>query len=68
MTRPNLVPKEFVQRGAYSASEAAAYLNISRDSIVEAIRAGDLRAKMLGRKYLVKATDLEKWFESLPDA
>lgn len=61
---------------AYAAKDAATQAGVSLDTILRAIRRGDLRAKRSGQlddgtptgKYLVTRTALEEWLEALPDA
>lgn len=59
--------------GAYfTLDEAADRMRVSKDTIERAIRAQNLRAKKTGAngggKYLVRATDLDTWFDGLVDA
>jgi excisionase family DNA binding protein len=53
---------------AYTLSEAAGLKRVSQDYVRRAIRAGALRAKLIGKGYRIAASDLEAWWESLPDA
>lgn len=49
-----------------AAAEAAG--EISEDMIDRAIRAGELKAKVLGRRVLIRPIDLDAYIESLDDA
>lgn len=53
-------------RFAMSIADAAHYVGVSERSIADAIRSGDLAARYLGSKALIKRTELEAWFEALP--
>lgn len=61
---------------AYSAKKAAEAAGVSLDTILRAIRRGDLRAKRSGQlddgtptgKYLIPRAALADWLEALPDA
>jgi excisionase family DNA binding protein len=41
---------------------------VNQETLLRDIRAGALPAKKLGRGYRIKASDLDAWFDSLPDA
>jgi excisionase family DNA binding protein len=49
----------------YTPADAAALMSVNKETILRAIRAGDLRATPLGRGYRIKGSDLERWFDSL---
>lgn len=56
---------------AYSVQQAAEQKGVSPDTIRRAIRATEppfLRAKKVGGRIRVGASDLESWWASLPDA
>lgn len=53
---------------AYSRAAAAEAAAISEDMLDRAIRTGELRAKRLGRRVLIRRSDLEAYVASLPDA
>lgn len=53
---------------AYTLAEAAGIKRVSQDFVRRAIRAGGLRAKLIGKGYRINASDLEAWWEALPDA
>ena len=55
----------------YKLREAAAIKGVSVDTLRRAIKAtagNVLRAKQLGKGYGIKASDLDAWFDGLPDA
>lgn len=53
---------------AYDIAAAAGRYSVSPDLIRRAIKAGELDAKNVGRKYLISAKALEEWFDGLADA
>ena len=53
---------------AFSLANAADAVDCSQKHLTRAIHAGDLRAKKVGRGFRIDARDLQKWFDSLPDA
>lgn len=53
---------------AYTVPELAEATGISTSSIYAAIRAGDLRAKFVGRKSVVEIEVAQAWVRSLPDS
>lgn len=53
---------------AYTRDEAAEALRISKAKVDAAIHSGALKAKRVGRQYLIPAKALEAYLESLPDA
>lgn len=53
---------------AVTRQEAADLVSVSFDTIKKAVNAGHLPAKKIGRRYLVKVTDLHRWFDALADA
>ncbi|MET0888162.1 MAG: helix-turn-helix domain-containing protein [Mycetocola sp.] len=52
---------------ALTLEQAAEAAGASPHQIVEAVRAGELRAKALGSEPRILATDLQSWLESLED-
>lgn len=52
---------------AYSRAAASVESGISEDMLDRAIKTGELRAKQLGRRVLIRPTDLDAYIESLPD-
>lgn len=56
---------------SYTVSQVAQLTGLSVDFIRRAIRATDpdmhLPARLAGAKYVVLATDLEKWLKNLPE-
>lgn len=55
----------------YSVDEAATLAGVSSDTIRKAIHTLDgvaLRAKKIGRKYLITHEQLQAWLAALPDA
>lgn len=60
-----------VPRILLTAREAATACGVSRDRLIEAVHAGDLRAKRSRNGsglYLFRPADLEAWADSLEDA
>lgn len=55
-------------RLAYTVPQAADQLGISVDTVRKAIRTGELKAKLVGRKQIIRAADLGAWLSGLPDA
>lgn len=53
---------------AYDIAAAAAEYSVSPDTIRRAIKAGELPAKRVGRKYSIRSEALEGWFDGLADA
>lgn len=53
---------------ALSRSGASEASGISEDMLDRAIKAGALKAKTLGRRILIRPSDLDAYIESLPDA
>ncbi len=56
---------------AYSPEEAAAVKGVSVTYIRDAIKSTGvhhLRAKRVGRYLRIRASDLDEWFDGLPDA
>jgi excisionase family DNA binding protein len=49
-------------------AEAAAHLRTSLAKVDQAIHSGRLRAKKVGRNYLIRLADLDAYFDSLDDA
>jgi len=56
-----------VDKLAYSAKQVAAMTGLSRSTVYELIAAGNLSALRVGRRVLVTAESLDRWFKSLPE-
>jgi len=52
---------------AYDINAAAAATSVSDKTIRMAILSGELKARMLGRKYLIQDADLRAWIAGLPE-
>lgn len=52
---------------ALTRDEAAEAARVSKDRIDKAIRSGALKAKQMGRRIVIRVTDLEAWLDSQPD-
>jgi len=52
---------------AYSVDEAAKNTDLGRSKLFEEIKAGNLRAKKVGRRTIVLAEDLRKYLRNLPE-
>lgn len=61
-----------IPRLALDADEAAEACGVRKDTIMRALRGGQLRAKRSGAngggKYLILVAELQAWLESLGDA
>lgn len=60
-----------VAEEVYKLDEAAKIKSVSVDMLKRAIKAtkgNTLEAKMVGRTYRVKASDLDAWYDALDDA
>lgn len=55
-------------KAAYDLPGAASEYSVSETYIRRAIKAGDLPAKRVGKKFSIPAAALAAWYESLPDA
>lgn len=53
---------------ALSTKQAAKLANVGTSTLLAAIAAGQLRAKCLGKKFLIRPADLEDWIDNLEDA
>lgn len=53
---------------ALSRADASEASGISEDMLDRAIKRGDLKAKALGRRVLIRPADLDAYIASLPDA
>ena len=51
---------------AYSLQSAAEAVGLSIDTIKREVKANNLAVRYYGRKPLIPATALEKWFNALP--
>jgi excisionase family DNA binding protein len=60
--------KDRVVEQRYTPADAAALMSVNKETILRAIRAGDLPAKRNGKSYRVKGSDLNHWYERLEDA
>lgn len=56
-----------IERLAYSAKQVAVMTGLSRSTVYELIAAGELDAVRVGRRVLVRADSVERWFGKLPD-
>jgi len=52
---------------AVTIPEAVRFTGISRSSLYEAMKRGDLPARKAGRRTLIRLVDLEHYVESLPN-
>ena len=52
---------------AYTIPEAARAVSYSVETIRLALRHGDLRASYANTKPVVRASELQRWLDSLPD-
>lgn len=52
---------DFRQDEWLTTSEVAAQLRVAKETICSAISSGELKASFLGRKYLVRSSDLNLW-------
>ena len=62
----NIQPQFIAARTAYSIAETMAQSGLGRDTIYKAIHEGKLKARKLGRRTVVLASDLQAFLESLP--
>ena len=62
----NIQPQFIAARTAYSIAETMAQSGLGRDTIYKAIHQGRLKARKLGRRPLVLASDLQAFLETLP--
>jgi excisionase family DNA binding protein len=53
---------------SYTIAEAVKATGIGRSSLYEAIKAGELAAKKRGAQTLIKAEELARYVDALPDA
>lgn len=60
-------PVELAHKFLLSLKEAEVMTGIGEKRIKEAVKNGDLRAKMNGRDYHFLPDDLRDWLESLPE-
>ena len=61
MTKP-------IERTSFSPDEAAESTSLSRDSIIKAIKSGELHAKKYGTRYVIPPASLQAYIDALPDA
>lgn len=59
-------PSTASQLIAYDLTEAARQVCLSDDTLRAAIKNGTLTARLVGRKYLVRHSDLCAWVDNLP--
>lgn len=52
---------------SYSRAAASAATSISEDILDAAIKSGDLKAKHVGRRVIIRPADLEAYIDSLDD-
>lgn len=57
-----------MSKTAFDIEGAAEEYSVSATYIRRAIKAGDLPAKRVGKKYSIAAKALAAWWEALPDA
>jgi excisionase family DNA binding protein len=57
-----------LERQGYSPTEIAEILGCSRSKVYMMIQSGELRARRLGGRMIVLATDLERSLQKLPVA
>ena len=62
----NEIQPNVIGRAAYSIAEVIALSGLGRDTIYKAIHQGQLKARKLGRRTVVLASDLQAFLESLP--
>jgi excisionase family DNA binding protein len=62
----NIQPQFIAARTAYSVAEVMVQSGLGRDTIYKAIHQGRLKARKLGRRTVVLASDLQAFLESLP--
>jgi len=55
-------------RVCFSPSEAAKALGIGRTTLFAILARGDIKARKLGTRTLIAATELNRYVESLPQA
>ncbi|EXL06670.1 helix-turn-helix domain-containing protein [Aquamicrobium defluvii] len=51
---------------AYSVADAARVSGMGRSTVYNAISAGELKARKLGKRTVVLRTDLEEWLAGAP--
>lgn len=56
------------KQAAYNRQQAAQMYGVSLSTIERAIHSGALRAKKVGRLYLLSEKALQEWFEGLDEA
>ncbi|MCH4540675.1 helix-turn-helix domain-containing protein [Ochrobactrum sp. A-1] len=52
---------------AYSVTDAASRAGVGRSTLYNAISAGELPARKLGKRTLVLRSDLDNWSKTLPN-
>jgi excisionase family DNA binding protein len=63
---PDIVAPPTATKIAHSIDGACEAADLGRTSVYEAIRAGELRARKLGRRTIIMDEDLRAWLASLP--
>lgn len=56
------------KKGAYSVNEFMSFASIGRTKLYQEINEGRLKARKLGAKTVILASDAEAWLNSLPEA
>ena len=56
------------KKGAYSVAEFMAFASIGRTKLYQEINEGRLKARKLGAKTVILASDAQAWLEALPEA
>jgi excisionase family DNA binding protein len=58
--------KPLPARLGYSIEEFAELTGVGRSSVYKALRSGCLTARKIGKRTIIAAEDVEKWFARLP--
>ncbi len=66
---PNELPAkaegaEHIERLGYTIADLSKALGVSKRTILCALDRGELRAKKLGRNWMISRKEVEKWFTS----
>jgi excisionase family DNA binding protein len=54
-------------RAAYTPDALATAIGVHKSTIFRVIRSGELRAKKLGGRTIIPASEVDRWLDSLPD-